>query len=225
MISLERESVEELAEEIWSLTEAGDNRYERLTGGSKVAGPADVLAMMERQGLALRRGDRVELTAAGEEIARAVVRRHRLAEMLFSQVMALREDVVESTACEMEHILSPEVTDSVCTFLGHPPHCPHGKAIPRGSCCEVFRREVAPLVMPLLDLSPGETGRIVFITPRALGSLDRIATLGVVPGAMVRLRQRRPSVVLEVGRTTIALDRRIAADVYVRRPSEDDSHR
>lgn len=223
MIAPEREKLEEIAEEIWSLAESGDNTWERLTTGSKVDGPAAVFRSMQSQGLADLRGDRVVLSPAGEEIARAVVRRHRLAEMLFSQVMALKDDVANSTACEVEHILSAEVTDSVCTFLGHPPHCPHGKPVPRGRCCEIFQREVSPLVSPLLDLRLGEQARIVFITPKALGSLDRIATLGVVPGASIRLRQKRPSVVLEVGQTTIALDRQIAADVYVRRPAAEDS--
>jgi DtxR family Mn-dependent transcriptional regulator len=214
-----------MAEEIWSLSEAGENTRVRVVGGSKVAGAEAVLAGMVERGLAAVEEDRVILTAPGAEIARAVVRRHRLAEMLFSQVMAVKDDLANSTACEVEHILTAEVTDVVCTFLGHPPHCPHGKPIPRGGCCEVFRREVSPLVAPLLDLRPGEPARIVFITPRALGSLDRIATLGVVPGAEVRLRQKRPSVVLEVGATTLALDRGIAEEIYVRRPSEEGTPR
>ena len=39
---------------------------------------------------------------------------------------------LEATACEFEHVLSPAVEESVCTFLGHPPVCPHGKPIPPG---------------------------------------------------------------------------------------------
>jgi len=213
----ERENVEELAEEIWTLREIGENRYERVTGGSKVAHANRVLAAMIRDGLAARRGDQVDLGPAGEEIARAVVRRHRLAEVLLSQVLALKEEISETTACEVEHVLSAEVTDSVCTFLGHPPHCPHAKPIPRGRCCEIFRREVAPLVSRLMDLSAGETARIVFITPQSRRSLDRIATLGIVPGTSIRLLQKRPGVVLEVGHTTVALDQEIAAEIYVRR--------
>jgi len=225
VIPPEREFVEELAEEIWSLTEIGENRYERITGGSKLAQPLAALDTMERSGLVVRDADRVELTPAGREIAGAIVRRHRLAETLFSQVLALGEEVSDSTACEMAPILSGEVTDSVCTFLGHPPHCPHGKPIPKGRCCEVFRREVSPLVVRLMDLGVGESARIVFMTPQSRGSLDRVATLGLIPGAEVRLRRKRPSVVLEVGQTTVALDREIAAEIYVRRPSGEDKRR
>jgi DtxR family Mn-dependent transcriptional regulator len=218
-----REDVEEMAEEIWALSETGQNLYDRLTKGSKLPHPAPVFEIMVQEGLAQRDGERVRLSAHGEVIARAVVRRHRLAEILFSQVLAVREEISESTACEMEHILSVEVTDSVCTFLGHPPHCPHGKAIPRGRCCELFRKEVPPLVIPLPDLGVGESARIVFMTPGTKRSLERVANLGVIPGATLRLRQKHPSMVLEVGQTTVALDTRIAADLYVRRLSREDS--
>lgn len=221
LIAPEREHVEELAEEIFALQEIDDCRYERLTGGSKVPRAEAVLDAMMADGLARREGDRVVLTPSGSEIARTIIRRHRLAEVLFSQVLTLREEVTETTACEVEHILSVEATESVCTFLGHPPYCPHGKPIPRGRCCEILRREVSPLVMRLMDLPPGGSARIVFMTPQARTSLERIATLGVVPGADVRLRQKKPTAVLEVGHTTVAVDPRIAADIYVRRIPED----
>jgi putative ABC transport system ATP-binding protein len=75
-------------------------------------------------------------TPAGELRAQSVIRRHRLAERLFTDVLSLRdEEAVESNACQFEHILSPELTDRICTFLGHPETCPHGSPIPRGKCC------------------------------------------------------------------------------------------
>src|SRR5207244_4117919 len=70
------------------------------------------------------------LTASGEPRARGIVRRHRLAEVLFVQAMGADLHDAEVSACEMEHMLSEPVVDRVCTFLGHPPACPHGKAIP-----------------------------------------------------------------------------------------------
>jgi DtxR family Mn-dependent transcriptional regulator len=225
MIPPEQERVEEMSEEIWALTESGLNSYERLVNGSKIERPGDVLDGMLRDGLAVRSPGGVELSARGREIASAVVRRHRLAEMLFTQVLELREAVTEQAACEVEHILSSEVTDSVCTFLGHPTHCPHGKTIPRGRCCEILLREVSPLVSRLLDLTVGDRARIVFITPQTRKSLDRIATLGVVPGASMRLQQKSPAVVLEVGQTIVALDREIAAEIFVRRTHKEASGR
>jgi putative ABC transport system ATP-binding protein len=77
-----------------------------------------------------------EFTPAGETRARDVIRRHRLAERLFRDVLSIRdEDEIESSACKFEHILSPEVTDRMCTLLGHPGSCPHGSPIPKGACC------------------------------------------------------------------------------------------
>jgi Mn-dependent DtxR family transcriptional regulator len=46
------------------------------------------------------------------------------------------ETEIEQQACKFEHILSPEATDKICTFLGHPRTCPHGAPIPRGGCCD-----------------------------------------------------------------------------------------
>jgi len=78
-----------------------------------------------------------EFTPAGETRARDVIRRHRLAERLFRDVLGIRdEDEIESSACKFEHILSPEVTDRMCSLLGHPEECPHGSRIPRGPCCD-----------------------------------------------------------------------------------------
>ena len=75
-------------------------------------------------------------TPKGQARARDVIRRHRLAERLFMDVLNIHdEQEIESSACKFEHILSPEVTDRMCTLLGHPDACPHGSPIPRGECC------------------------------------------------------------------------------------------
>ena len=80
--------------------------------------------------------DVVDFTPRGRQRATDVIRRHRLAERLFTQTFHVHnEQEVEEQACKFEHILSPEATDSICTFLGHPETCPHGSKIPRGNCC------------------------------------------------------------------------------------------
>jgi putative ABC transport system ATP-binding protein len=79
----------------------------------------------------------VELTDRGRKKAADIIRRHRLAERLFTDSLALdSETEIEQQACKFEHILSPEATEKICTFLGHPRTCPHGAPIPRGACCE-----------------------------------------------------------------------------------------
>src|ERR1700730_10004176 len=78
----------------------------------------------------------VELTPRGRERAGSIIRRHRLAERLFTDSLAMdSESEIEQQACKFEHILSPEATDKICTFLNHPRTCPHGAPIPPGACC------------------------------------------------------------------------------------------
>ena len=78
----------------------------------------------------------VELTPRGRQRAADIIRRHRLAERLFTDSLAMdSESEIEQQACKFEHILSPEATDKICAFLGHPRTCPHGAPIPPGACC------------------------------------------------------------------------------------------
>jgi putative ABC transport system ATP-binding protein len=83
----------------------------------------------------------VELTPRGRQRAADIIRRHRLAERLFTDSLAMdSETEIEQQACKFEHILSPEATDKICTFLGHPRTCPHGAPIPPGACCNADGR-------------------------------------------------------------------------------------
>src|ERR1700747_1518942 len=79
----------------------------------------------------------VELTPRGRERAGSIIRRHRLAERLFTDSLAMdSETEIEQQACTFENICSPEATDKICTFLGPPRTCPHGAPIPLGPCCK-----------------------------------------------------------------------------------------
>jgi energy-coupling factor transporter ATP-binding protein EcfA2 len=78
----------------------------------------------------------VALTPRGRQRAADIIRRHRLAERLFTDSLAMdSETEIEQQACKFEHILSSEATDKICAFLGHPRTCPHGSPIPPGPCC------------------------------------------------------------------------------------------
>jgi len=78
----------------------------------------------------------VLFTPRGRQRAADIIRRHRLAERLFTDSLALdSETEIEQQACKFEHILSQGATEKICTFLGHPRTCPHGAAIPPGPCC------------------------------------------------------------------------------------------
>lgn len=212
------QDLEELAEELWTLGEEGRDTLEDLRATSQVARLGEALDLMCVRRLARLEGDRIELTAVGRELAERQVRRHRLAEMLFTAALQVRDDrAVNRTACVMEHVLDAAMTDSVCAFLGHPTHCPHGKPIPGGRCCRSFSSTLEPLVQPLSGLAPGQSGRIVHIVPREPGLLVRLSALGLVPGATVALQQRSPAAVLRIGETTLAIEAALAGDIYVRR--------
>ncbi len=86
----------------------------------------------------------IELSEHGRRRAADLIRRHRLAERLFTECLGMRNEAeIERQACKFEHILSPEVTDKICTVLGHPTSCPHGAPIPPGACCAAARLRAA----------------------------------------------------------------------------------
>jgi len=214
---VEEERVDELLELIWTLREEGVSDLDRLLETTQDAEANFILRLMIKDGLFQVEGNRMVLKERGEEKAREIIRRHRLTERLLSEIFGMSEEEVEEEACKLEHILSPGVTESVCTFLGHPPTCIHGKPIPRGECCAIFKKEMKPLVIPLDELGLGEEGRIVFIAPKSHQRLDRLSNLGIVPGSIIRMHQKNPSHVLQIGETLLALDRDIVKDIYVKK--------
>src|SRR3972149_4307979 len=214
---VEEERIDELLELIWTLREKGVADLDHLLETTQDIEANSILRKMIKDDLFEIEGNRMILKERGEEKAREIVRRHRLTERLLYEIFEMSEEEVEEEACKLEHILSPTVTESVCTFLGHPPTCIHGKSIPRGDCCAKFQKEMKPLVIPLEELGLGGEGRIVFIAPKSHQRLDRLSNLGIVPGSILRMHQKNPSYVLQMGETTLALDRDIVKNIYVKR--------
>lgn len=208
--------IDEILELLWSMREEGINSCARLVESIHNKNAPDVIKKMEKSGLISVLGDTVEFKEKGEARAGDLTRRHRLAERLFYDVLEVGMEESESTACEIEHFLSPTVTDSVCSFLGHPPTCPHDKPIPRGKCCSKYKHEFRPLVMQLKELEVGSKGRIIFIAPSENSRLERLASLGIIPGSIIKLKQKKPSFVLEVDETTLAIDLAIADGIYIK---------
>jgi Mn-dependent DtxR family transcriptional regulator len=148
---------DEVLVQMWALEEDG-----KLAEAARIKVPDVVdnrrtLVGMIESGLIVQCAMSLEFTPRGRTQARDLVRRRRLAEVLFSSAMHMPEAEVELAACRIEHIINPEVTNSICSFLGHPRSCPHGRAIPSGDCCElpndvlVYTREsgrIAPRAIP-----------------------------------------------------------------------------
>jgi DtxR family Mn-dependent transcriptional regulator len=211
----EVEKEDELFEIIWTLREEGKVTLDQIIQSCTISDCGDILKNLARDGWIEIKDQSVQLLPKGDARARELVRRHRLSLRMFYDLFSL--DGAEAEACKFEHILSPEVTDSVCTLLGHPPNSPDGKPIPRGKCCTMFRQEIKPLVAPLADLVPGEKAKIVFITPESHSRLDRLSAMGVVPGSVVKLHQKKPSYVIELGETMIAVDKDITKEIFVKK--------
>ena len=208
---------EEILESLWVLREEGKDTYERLLHYSNLDDPREDIDALLREGFLARHGDRLLFTAAGEREGASITRRHRLAERLLADVLHVEDDLLlETTACDWEHVLNSGVMESICTLLGHPPFCPHDRPIPPGDCCRRAERTVQPLTVRLADTEVGKTGAIVFIAPLSRQRLEKLLALGIAPGCQVKLVQKRPAYVIAVGETMLAVDREIAEEIYIR---------
>ncbi|MFQ6617056.1 MAG: metal-dependent transcriptional regulator [Fidelibacterota bacterium] len=235
---MKSEKIEELLEYLWVLSEELSRKRSKdkiaplkagqdfLTAADWIAGNFKLLYNKKQfekdlkyladEDYIIYKNGMVQFTEKGTREAEKVVRRHRLAERLLNDLFKIKEDEMESSACKFEHILSPEVTDSVCSFLGHPPFCPHGKRIPRSKCCRKFKKEVKSVVVKLSDLEIGKRARIVFITPTYHTRFDRLTALGITPGSVLHLHQKSPSYVVKISETELALDKEICDEIYVK---------
>jgi DtxR family Mn-dependent transcriptional regulator len=92
---------------------------------------SQTVARMERDGLVVVTGDRhLELTDEGRAKATRVMRKHRLAERLLTDVIKLDWEHVHNEACRWEHVMSDLVERRLVTLLDHPHHDPYGNPIP-----------------------------------------------------------------------------------------------
>jgi putative ABC transport system ATP-binding protein len=132
------ETIEHVLEYLWMKHEGHESAHVVCGRGFHLAQP-ELLDRMRSMGI-LEPGPGDVFSPAGYRRAENLIRRQRLAEILFSQTFQMREEVVEKEACYFEHVLSPVMTDSICSFLGHPETCPHGRPIPRGACCAAALR-------------------------------------------------------------------------------------
>jgi putative ABC transport system ATP-binding protein len=124
-----------LLEQVWICLEEGvAPAFERI-GQRAGQNAQQIVARLKAQGLLDLSEREVALTPRGETRARDVIRRKRLAERLLTDTFSIADSEADTHACKFEHIISPELDQRICTFLGHPKTCPHGNPIPVGRCC------------------------------------------------------------------------------------------
>jgi len=201
---------DEMLETFWELREKNDLSRNALVREIS----RDGLEVLESSGLMTWDAETPHLSEQAEARARDIVRRHRLAERLFRDVLDLSN--FEEDACTFEHVISPDVEEALCTFLGHPPTCPHGRPIPKGPCCSALSKKVCPLFSSIAHLEVGSEAKVAFLKS---DHVDKLTHMGLGPGSTVRLIQKRPSVVIQVEETTLALDSEIALGVFVKATS------
>ncbi len=123
---------EEYCEAIYELQEDSLHVIQaRIADRLEISRPAvsEMIRRMANDGL-ITVGDTIRLTEAGQQLAEAVVRRHRLAERLLTDVLGLSWSTAHAEAGKWEHVISPEVEAALARILGEPTTCPHGNPIP-----------------------------------------------------------------------------------------------
>lgn len=214
---------EEILQGVWEaleqervLTAAGLQQLPAVIGLNGHAVTEALPELRERGYLTDAPDGALALTDAGRALATKVVRKHRLTERLFHDILLYRGALAERDACEIEHVISDDAIEHICTLLGHPGTCPDGKPIPPGSCCRAGERNVSALIFPLVEAQIGRETRVVYIGTDRKHRLDKVAAFGLIPGETVRVVQRQPSLVLQLGQTQLALDRELATQIFVR---------
>jgi DtxR family Mn-dependent transcriptional regulator len=153
---------------------------------------SQTVGRMERDGLVVVSEDRrLELTDAGRQKAVDVMRKHRLAERLLSDVIGLDWAYVHDEACRWEHVMSEQVERRLVELLGHPTESPYGNPIPGldqlGDVpSSTFEEGVVGLVRKLNDAGQPITGTVRRLAEPAQVDpelLQQLKAAGVLPGA------------------------------------------
>ncbi|GAB3922292.1 DtxR family transcriptional regulator [Microlunatus endophyticus] len=171
---------------------------------------SQTVARMERDGLLHVEGDRhLELSDLGRQRATRVMRKHRLAERLLTDVIGLEWELVHDEACRWEHVISEEVEEHLVTLLKAPVDSPYGNPIPGlgelGVTREIdgFRTGNEPLV-DVVDAATGSVRvKLLRIGEELQKDVELMADLrnaGVVPGTEIQAGSGGP------GTSAIRLD-------------------
>jgi DtxR family transcriptional regulator, Mn-dependent transcriptional regulator len=177
---------------------------------------------MERDGLVTVEGDRhLQLTDLGREHAVAVMRKHRLAELLLVNVIGLPYEEAHDEACRWEHVMSDAVELRVYELLGKPSRSPYGNPIPGLALIDPTDECASASSEGERNLAaPGLTGEMVVrrITESIqtdIGMLRRLHEAGVDPGATITVAQDRDDVIIDRLGERMRLSRDLASRVFV----------
>jgi DtxR family Mn-dependent transcriptional regulator len=121
----------------------------------------------------------ISFTSEGYQLAKAMVRRHRILERFLVDIMHIPWENIHDEAVRLEHALSPLMESRITELVGASKTCPHGNPIPGNS--DFFPGDVR------LDQAP--SGRY-FVVQRIIEEAEEdseliryIQTNGLIPGA------------------------------------------
>ncbi|HEV3402567.1 MAG TPA: metal-dependent transcriptional regulator [Acidimicrobiales bacterium] len=210
--------LEEYLEAIWELEEEGTRVIQARLAEHLGHSPPSVSEMVRRlrdEGWVQVRERALQLTPKGRDRAVSVVRKHRLAERLLTDIIGLPWHKTHIEACRWEHVISDEVEERLVALLENPTTCPHGNPIP-GAGPE--RDDL----LALAEVKLGERVRLERVTEQVEVDLEALVYLddhGFIPGADAEVRSRAPdgTVTLDLDEGTIALGPALTTQLYVSR--------
>lgn len=208
--------LEEYLEAIHELEEEGTTCIQaRLAErvGHSAPSVSEMVRRLKVDGYVVVEDRTVSLTDKGRARAESVVRKHRLAERLLTDVIGLPWHKAHVEACRWEHVISDEVEARLVVLLDNPTTCPHGNPIPG-------TEGPAVTLVALAEAAPGDHVRLERVTEQVeidIDSLTYLSVHGFVPGADALVRDRAPdgTLTLEVGPETIALGPALAGQLFV----------
>jgi DtxR family Mn-dependent transcriptional regulator len=177
-------AVEEYLETILELEEAGvPPMRARIVERLGVSAPAvsETVRRLEREGyLTMQLSREIKLTAKGRRFATSILRRHRLAERLLTDVLQVPWSEVHEEAGRLEHAISPSLEAHLIRLLGDPATCPHGNPIP-GSANQIDPGPLASLA-DLPVSTEGLVARIGEALEARFDEMRELESLGLMPG-------------------------------------------
>lgn len=173
----------------------------------------NTIAHLERHGLVEHTPYKgVRLTVEGEKLALNIIRRHRLAERLLTDLLEADWSDVHETACRLEHALTGDVLSLLERRLGYPKFCPHGNPIPAESG-EVSDVECYPLTSMAVD----QTCVVVKLLDERKETLLSLADKGIKPNVPIHIvKTGEDGLVLYVAGKRQTVSRKEAEGIWVK---------